>query len=123
MQRGAGGRGGGHQRRHRLYWPGGAAPDAPVAGAGPSRADPRLAAGRRDPASAGRHPGPHHGGAGGDAGRSAHQPAGRPLVSVAGLSSGEPQTWLMNIARRGWRFASASGRLSTTSPSRCAAAR
>ncbi|STU62215.1 hemin ABC transporter ATPase [Klebsiella pneumoniae subsp. ozaenae] len=49
----------------------------------------------------GRHPGPHRGGAGGDTGRSAHQPAGRPLVSVAGLSSGELQTWLMNTAPRG----------------------
>ncbi len=47
-------------------------------GAGPSRTDPRLAVGRRDPASAGRHPGSHRGGAGGDTGRSAHQPAGRP---------------------------------------------
>lgn len=123
MQRGAGGRRGGHQRSHRLYRPGGAAPDAPVAGTGPSRTDPRLAAGRRDPASAGRHPGPHRGGAGGDTGRSAHQPAGRPLVSVAGLSSGELQTWLMNTAPRGCHFTLVNDRLSTTSPSRCAAAR
>lgn len=123
VQRGAGGRRGGHQRSHRLYRPGGAAPDAPVAGTGPSRTDPRLAAGRRDPASAGRHPGPHRGGAGGDTGRSAHQPAGRPLVSVAGLSSGELQTWLMNTAPRGCHFTLVNDRLSTTSPSRCAAAR
>lgn len=106
-----------------VYRPGGAAPDAPVAGTGPSRTDPRLAAGRRDPASAGRHPGPHRGGAGGDTGRSAHQPAGRPLVSVAGLSSGELQTWLMNTAPRGCHFTLVNDRLSTTSPSRCAAAR
>ena len=56
-------------------------------------------------------------------GRSAHQPAGRPLVSVAGLSSGELQTWLMNTAPRGCHFTLVNDRLSTTSLSRCAAAR
>ncbi len=67
--------------------------------------------------------GPHRGGAGGDTGRSAHQPAGRPPVSVAGLSSGELQTWLMNTAPGGCHFTLVNDRLSTTSPSRCAAAR
>ncbi len=44
-------------------------------------------------------------------------------VSVAGLSSGELQTWLMNTAPRGCHFTLVNDRLSTTSPSRCAAAR
>ncbi len=48
---------------------------------------------------------------------------GAPLVSVAGLSSGELQTWLMNTAPRGCHFTLVNDRLSTTSPSRCAAAR
>ncbi len=41
--------------------------------------------------------GPHRGGAGGDTGRSAHQPAGRP--GFCGWSFvGRTQTWLMNTA-------------------------
>lgn len=46
-----------------------------------------------------------------------------PPVSVAGLSSGELQTWLMNTAPGGCHFTLVNDRLSTTSPSRCAAAR
>ncbi len=121
LQRGAGGRRGGHQRSHRLYRPGGAAPNAPVAGTGPSRTDPgSLLAGAILLLLADTRP--HRGGAGGDTGRSAHQPAGRPRFLWL-VFRRENSDMVNEYCARGCHFTLVNDRLSTTSPSRCAAAR
>ena len=110
MQRGAGCRGGGDKRRHRLYRPGGAASDANVAGGGPPRAYPWLAAGGRDSAVDCRYPGAHRRRAGGDAGGAADQPARRAVVPVVDISSGETNPWITTIGRKVCRCGSANVR-------------